>query len=50
MPISVIFGMIDGSKSEISHLVDPHISDLMFGVVVYGAAIISFFYYVVPFK
>jgi ABC-type uncharacterized transport system permease subunit len=50
MPISLLFGMIDSSKAEISLIVDPHISDLMFGIVVYGSAIIAFFYHVVPFK
>jgi simple sugar transport system permease protein len=52
VPISFFFGMIDGSKADIQGIlsVDHSISDLMFGVVVYGAAIISFFYYVVPFR
>jgi hypothetical protein len=44
--------MIDGAKANISQIygVDHSISDLMFGIIVYGAAIISFFYYVVPFR
>jgi simple sugar transport system permease protein len=52
LPIACLFGMIDGSKVALqtSLGVDPSISDCIFGIVVYGAAIISIFYYLVPFK
>jgi hypothetical protein len=44
--------MIDGAKASLSanFNVDPSISDAIFGIVVYGAAIISIFYFLVPFK
>ena len=49
-PVSLLFGMIDTSKSSISAVcgVDPNIAQLMFGVIVYGAAIISAFYFFTP--
>ena len=50
VPVSLLFGMIDISKSSMSTFcgVDPNIAQLMFGVIVYGAAIIAFFYYFTP--
>jgi hypothetical protein len=44
--------MIDSAKASMSvNLgVDSHISDLIFGIVVYGSAIVAIFYYIVPFK
>lgn len=52
LPIACLFGMIDGSKSALSTMygVDPSISDAIFGIIVYGAAIISIFYFLVPFR
>jgi simple sugar transport system permease protein len=52
LPVAFLFGMIDGSKSFISatYGVDPTISDTIFGIVVYGSAIISIFTFLVPFK
>jgi ABC-type uncharacterized transport system permease subunit len=51
MPISLFFGMIDGAKGAIQSVchVDPAISDLIFGIVVYGAAVVMIFYYIVPY-
>jgi hypothetical protein len=44
--------MIDGSKGGLSvNLgIDPSISDAIFGIVVYGAAVISIFYFLVPYQ
>jgi hypothetical protein len=44
--------MIDGAKSSLSveYGIDPAISDAIFGTIVYGAAIISIFYFLVPYK
>jgi hypothetical protein len=44
--------MIDNAKSSLSASfgVDPAISDTIFGIIVYGAAVISIFYFLVPFK
>ena len=49
-PVSLLFGMIDISKSSMQAVcgVDPNIAQLMFGVIVYGAAIISAFYFFTP--
>lgn len=50
LPISVLFSMIDTSKATISQVcsVDPNVTNLMFGIVVYGAAIITVFYRFTP--
>ena len=50
LPISLFFAMVDNAKATIqsAHSVDPAIADLMFGVVVYGAAVISLIYYFKP--
>jgi simple sugar transport system permease protein len=52
LPISCLFGMIDGTKAALStnYGIDPSISDAIFGIIVYGAAVISIFYFLVPFK
>jgi simple sugar transport system permease protein len=52
LPISLLFGMIDSSKVSLQTLygVDPAVADTIFGIVVYGAAIISIFYFLVPYK
>ncbi len=52
IPVSVLFGMIETAKSSIAQScgVDSYISDLMFGIIVYGAAIVSLLYYVQPWK
>ncbi len=50
LPISLFFAMIENAKSTIQAecSVDPVVADLMFGVIVYGAAIISLVYYFRP--
>lgn len=50
LPISLFFAMVQNAKSTIQTelLVDPVITDLMFGIIVYGAAIISLMYYFKP--
>ena len=50
LPISLFFAMVENAKSTIQAecLVDPVIADLMFGIIVYGAAIISLAYYFKP--
>ena len=49
LPISLFFAMVENAKPAIqSLLVDPAVTDLMFGVIVYGAAIISLMYYFKP--
>lgn len=50
LPISLFFAMVQNAKSTIQTelLVDPVIADLMFGIIVYGAAIISLMYYFKP--
>jgi ABC-type uncharacterized transport system permease subunit len=52
LPISTFFGMIDSSKAAFSVYlnVDPSITDMIFGIVVYGAAVISIFYFLIPYK
>jgi simple sugar transport system permease protein len=50
LPISLFFAMVDNAKATIqsAYSVDPAIADLMFGVIVYGAAAISLIYYFKP--
>lgn len=50
LPISLFFAMVENAKATIqsTYSVDPAISDLMFGVIVYGAAAISLIYYFKP--
>jgi simple sugar transport system permease protein len=50
LPISLFFAMIENAKSTIQAecSVDPVVADLMFGVIVYGAAIISLVCYFRP--
>ena len=50
LPISLFFAMVENANSAIQHdfLVDPVVVNLMFGVIVYGAAIISLMYYFKP--
>ena len=50
LPVSCLFGMIQNSKSSIQQIcgVDPNIADLMFGIIVYGAAIVSLFFLIKP--
>ena len=50
LPVSLLFGMIDSAKASISAncAVDPNIAQLMFGVIVYGAAVITAFYFFTP--
>ena len=50
LPISLFFAMVENAKATIqsAYSVDPAISDLMFGVIVYGAAAISLIYYFKP--
>jgi simple sugar transport system permease protein len=45
-PISLLFGAVENSKGVIQQecFVDPYFVDLMFGIIVYGAAIISIMY------
>lgn len=52
IPVSFLFGMIDTSKSQIAQAcgVDSNITDLMFGIIVYGAAIVSLLYYLKPWR
>ncbi|MDE6476774.1 MAG: hypothetical protein K2L48_01035 [Mycoplasmoidaceae bacterium] len=50
VPVSILFGMIETAKSSIAQScgVDAYITDLMFGIIVYGAAIVSLLYYIKP--
>jgi simple sugar transport system permease protein len=50
LPISLFFAMVQNAKASIqsAYAVDPAIADLMFGVIVYGAAAISLIYYFKP--
>ena len=50
LPISLFFAMVQNAKASIqsAYSVDPAIADLMFGVIVYGAAAISLIYYFKP--
>lgn len=50
LPVSFLFGMIQGAKANISQVcgVDIAIADLMFGIIVYGSAIITIFYWFKP--
>ena len=50
LPISLFFAMVQSAKSTIQTdlFVDPFAIDLMFGIIVYGAAIISLVYYFKP--
>ncbi len=52
VPVSFFFGMVETAKASIAQecAIDSHITDLMFGIIVYGAAIVSLFYYVKPWK
>ncbi len=52
VPVSLLFGMIETAKSDIAQVcaVDSNITDLMFGIIVYGAAIVSLLYYVKPWQ
>jgi simple sugar transport system permease protein len=51
LPVSILFGMIDASKVALIGLnIQPAMTDAIFGIVVYGAAIISLFYFIVPFR
>jgi simple sugar transport system permease protein len=51
LPVSLLFGMIDASKAALIDLsIQPAMTDAIFGIVVYGAAVISLFYFIVPFK
>ncbi len=50
LPVSLFFAMVENAKVPIQndYLVDPAVANLMFGVIVYGAAIISLMYYFKP--
>ncbi|MDE7434024.1 MAG: hypothetical protein K2M43_02780 [Mycoplasmoidaceae bacterium] len=50
IPVSILFGIVETSKAAIGTTcgVDINITNLMFGIIVYGAAVISMFYYVKP--
>ncbi len=52
VPVSLLFGMIETAKSDIAQVcaVDSNITDLMFGIIVYGAAVVSLLYYVKPWQ
>lgn len=51
VPISVFFAMIDTSRAALSGIgIDGSINDLIFGIVVYGSAIISFFLLMRPWE
>ncbi|GHU33047.1 hypothetical protein FACS1894166_07640 [Bacilli bacterium] len=52
IPVSVFFGMIDSAKGTLQVVcqIDTAISDLMFAIIVYGAAIVAIFYYFVPYR
>lgn len=51
LPISFFFGMIYQAKASMAEVlvIDSTIADLMFGIIVYGAAILSVFYYFAPY-
>ncbi len=52
VPVSILFGMIETAKSSIAQScgVDAYITDLMFGIIVYGAAVVSLLYYIKPWR
>lgn len=49
VPIAFLFGMVESSKASISGLgIDGQITNLIFGIIVYGAAAIALFYWFKP--